>query len=272
MKLPQYLSFLNKSFMLLVFYIFLSGIMMNFSDEKSLSGIRWTFLQMIETVDGVKETFTIRRNLSEENESLKAKFFELSQENQELREMLVSENQRLKRMLELKEKAGYEYIAARIIANSTEKGFRSVILDVGTNDGVSAKMAVINADGLIGKVIITESSQSVVQLLMDFNANVSVKLQNSRENGIVSWTGNSWLDLNYIPKNIPVENGEWVVTSGLSSNYPPGLKVGYVSAVSELQQAHFKEIRVQPAVNFNAVEEVFVMTLKPVETAPGNED
>ena len=259
MNLRPYLGIFNRSILLLFVYIFISALFMNFSDTQSLRGIRWALLQTVERVEELKQFFTIRRNLATENDLLRKENFDLNIENQKLREMLVSENKRLKKLLNLKEVGKHSYIAARVIATSAERGYRSIILDVGKVDGVGEQMAVVNADGLVGKVVIAQDDQSIVQVLMDYNANVSARLQNNRENGMIGWSGNSWLDLEYIPKNIPVAKGEVVVTSGLSDIFPPGLKIGYVLAISEEEHLLFKRIRVKPAVNFNAIEEVFVI-------------
>ncbi len=258
MRLPRYLTFLNKSFLLLLLYIFLSGVLMSFSDTSSLRGIRWVMLHAAEFVNSIKENIATRGNLARQNEFLKEENFYLHITNQQLREMVL-ENSRLRKMLALKPPSGYKYIAAKVIGGSTEPGINSVILDTGEQDSIAVNMAVINTDGLVGKVISTTASQSVVQLLKDHNAFTSARLQNSRETGTVSWKGGDALDLNFVPKNISVEIGEVVVTSGLSQIYPAQLKIGVVNYTKDDEQDLFKKIGIQPAVNFNALEEVFVL-------------
>jgi rod shape-determining protein MreC len=60
---------------------------------------------------------------------------------------------------------------------------------------------------------------------------------------------------------VKVEPGENVVTSGLSSIYPEGIKIGVVAEVKENEYVFFKEIRIKPAVDFNRLEEVFVIVV-----------
>lgn len=258
MRLPRYLAFLNKSFLLLLLYIFLSAVLMSFSDNNSLRGIRWAMLHAVEFTDSIKEGLIIRGNLEKQNEFLREENFYLHIANQQLRETVL-ENARLRKLLELQAVGKQEYITAKVIGWSTEPGIGSVILDTGEQDSVFKNQAVINADGLVGKVISTTSRQSVVQLLKDHNSFTSARLQNSRENGTISWKGGDALELNFIPKNIPVDLGEVVVTSGLSQIYPPQLKIGVVNYIRDDDHDLFKQIRIQPAVNFNALEEVFIL-------------
>jgi rod shape-determining protein MreC len=100
---------------------------------------------------------------------------------------------------------------------------------------------------------------------MDHDCWVGARLQNSREVGIVGWNGNVWLDLHYIPKNIPVRIGELVITSGLSEIYPPELKIGVVVDIEESEGELFKKVQVTPAVNFNSIEEVFIIRTETPE-------
>lgn len=258
MRSSRFLAFINKPFALLGIYIFFSVMLMNFSDTASLRGIRWAVLRTVGIIDSFKAELAWRKNMEAENEALKRENFKLHIANQKLRE-IVLENARLKEMLALEPDNNYKYIAARIIATGTENGINTRILNVGEQDSVSENMAVVNADGLVGKIIEVGKKESVVQLLMDHDCWVGVRLQKSREMGIVGWDGNPWLNLHYIPKNIPIEVGELVLTSGMSRIYPADLKVGLISKIDEDENEMFQKIWVKPAVNFNSIEEVFVI-------------
>ena len=265
--LPQAI-FQKRSFLVLLFYIALSFILMGFNDAKALRGMRLVLLQSIAMLNSIKEKFEVMQQLADENRLLRQENFRLKLTNQKLREALL-ENARLRRMLNFKKNYPYPLVAARVIGNGLEAGVRSLILNVGEADSVFKNFPVISADGLVGKIIVTTPHQSIAQVLMDHNSLVSARLQRSREVGVIAWSGNSWLELLYIPKNISVEKGERVVTSGLSKIYPPGLKIGVVTEIRENDYEFFKEIRVQPAVRFNALEEVFVIR-KPQDTTTGD--
>jgi rod shape-determining protein MreC len=134
-----------------------------------------------------------------------------------------------------------------------------LILNVGSADSIQKNQAVLTEAGLVGKILDTEPKQALTQILMDRNTLVSARLQKSREIGVVGWSGNLWLDLYYIPKDVEVEPGEVVITSGLSRIYPQGIKIGVVAEINEKEYELFKEIKVKPAVNFNQLEDVFVV-------------
>ena len=105
---------------------------------------------------------------------------------------------------------------------------------------------------------------AICQILLDPNARVSVRIQRNREVGVVSWNGESSLRLNYIPNTIEVLEGDILFTSGLSQIYPPGIKVGVVTSVEKKPNEMFQDIIVQPSVDFNALEEVFVIEMEPL--------
>ncbi len=250
--------FHKRSVLVLFFYIALSFVLMGLNDAAALRGIRLVLLQGIALLHAVKEKIEVIQITAEENRMLRQENFRLKLTNQKLREALL-ENARLRRMLNIKKGYPYPLVAARVIGNGVEEGVRSLILNVGETDSVFKNYPVICADGLVGKIIVTTPHQSIAQVLMDHNSLVSARLQRSREVGVIAWSGNSWLELLYIPKNISVETGELVITSGLSKIYPPGLKIGVVTDIRENEYEFFKEIRVQPAVRYNALEEVFVI-------------
>ncbi|RMG65517.1 MAG: rod shape-determining protein MreC [Calditrichaeota bacterium] len=258
MRFHFLLPIFRKPHYLLLVYVGLSFFLMSLNPPAELRGIRMGVLALVEFWSGIQESLTRRQVSRKELEALKEENFRLQLSNQRLREVLL-ENIRLHRLLNLSRELDVAYVSARVIGLGTERDVQSIILNVGSRDGVGKNMPVVNADGLVGKVIAVTPGQAVVQILLDHNSLVSARLQQSRELGIVSWDGSPWLRLQYIPKSVAVSVGEPVVTSGLSNIYPPGLKIGVVVKVSEDRRGFFKNIRVKPAVDFNRLEEVFVI-------------
>jgi rod shape-determining protein MreC len=108
----------------------------------------------------------------------------------------------------------------------------------------------------VGKIINSEKNYSVCQILFDPNSRVSAKIQRNREFGIISWDGGNQLNLLYVAKTIKVHVGDVIVTSGMSQIFPENIKIGVVVDVSLENKGMFQSILVQPAVNFNRLEEV----------------
>ncbi|MEJ2636180.1 MAG: rod shape-determining protein MreC [Calditrichia bacterium] len=248
----------RSSLLLLGFYIILSFVIMTFNDQFTLRGMRFTVLQVVSWVNSVENKFRVLGSVTEENKELRKKVIELSTANQRLQEIMI-ENIRLRRLLQLKRESNFNFMAANVIGLSQEQSVRSLILNVGSADSVRKNMPVVTDRGLVGKLLIVEPHQSIMQILMDRNSLVSARLQRSREIGVVGWSGNLWLDLNYIPRDIKVEPGEAVVTSGLSRIYPEGIKIGVVGEVQDNEYELFKTIKIKPAVEFNSIENVFVV-------------
>jgi rod shape-determining protein MreC len=258
--LLKYFSYRNHIF-LLGFYILISLVLMNFNDSITLRGLRILLLNFVGWVNSAENKLVYLENLDKENISLKRQNLHLSVANQQLQEIIL-ENIRLRRLLEIKKNSLFEYQAANVIGRGQEETVGSIILDVGKKLGVEKNMPLITDLGLVGKILRVEENYAVAQILFDRNALVSARLQNSREIGTISWGGNVWLDLLYISKDVEVTPGETVITSGLSQIYPAGLKIGIVGEVEQIEYSLFKRIKVRPSVNFNSLEEVFVILLK----------
>jgi rod shape-determining protein MreC len=233
---------------------------MSLNDSFRLRGMNIVILHGMSWIYGVKGNLNYLENLEAQNKELRKQLLHQSIKNQKLQESML-ENLRLRRLLRLKDELGYSYIPATVIGSGQEQSIRSLILNAGKRDQVFKNQAVVTEQGVVGKILDVEDDFSVTQILMDRNSLVSARLQRSREVGLVGWSGNLWLDLYYIPKDIEVESGEIVVTSGLSQIYPKGLKIGIVVEVKENDYELFKQIKVKPAVNFNKIEEVFVISI-----------
>lgn len=231
---------------------------MSFNDPFKLRGLRIAVLQCIAWTYSISESFQYFSDLEKQNQTLREKLLKASLQNQQLQEHML-ENLRLKRLLMFKQQSQYSFIPASVIGFGQEQTIRSLILNVGSADSVRKNQAVLTEAGLVGKILDTEQNQALTQILMDRNTLVSARLQKSREIGVVGWSGNLWLDLLYIPKDVEVEPGEVVITSGLSRIYPQGIKIGVVAEIEENEYELFKEIKIKPAVNFNRLEDVFIV-------------
>jgi rod shape-determining protein MreC len=231
---------------------------MNFNDPFKLRGIRIAILQGISWAQSLMSGFETIHELKTENRKLQQKLLEESLKNQRLQENML-ENLRLRRLLNFGKQLEFSFAPASVIGFGQEKSIRSLILNVGREKGIEKNMCVVTDQGLVGKILSVDYQYAVTQILMDRNSLVSARLQRSREVGVIGWSGNLWLDFNYIPRDVVVSRGEIVVTSGLSKIYPKGIKIGVVSEVTENEYELFKQIKVKPAVDFNRVEEVFII-------------
>jgi rod shape-determining protein MreC len=132
-----------------------------------------------------------------------------------------------------------------------------ILINAGTNDGVSKDAAVIAPEGVVGRVVVVTPFDAEVELLTDQTAAAGAFLFHSRLQGIVQGTGTKQLRLNFIPSSEPVTDGELVYTSGTDRVYPKGLPIGTV--VSTKTEGIYQQILLESEVDFQRLEEVMVV-------------
>lgn len=192
--------------------------------------------------------------LRQENDMLRRELEalrEVQAENQILREYFdyVSLNPTLDRVL------------ASVIARDTSPSFRSLIIDKGILDGVVVGMPVESTRGLVGIIYRSSSRSSQVLLLTDNTSSVAARLGESRATGVLQGGGlGSTLLMDWITLEAPVTIGDLVLTSGLGGKYPADIPIGRIIDVQRSEAALFQRAIVQPAVDFNNLEAVFVIT------------
>lgn len=202
-----------------------------------------------------------------ENHVLREQNMRLSLELLRLREARL-ENSRLRELLGFRsaQTDPEAYVAAEVIARNPGRISNTILINVGQLQGVRDRMAVVTADGLVGRVLETHGTTSVVQLLLDRNCRVSAVVQReNRTQGIVLCDDGTFY-LKNVPVRSDIEVGDLVVSSGLGEVFPKGLYIGRVAQLGEEGQGLFREVILTPGVEFSNLEEVFVLkTLARVE-------
>jgi rod shape-determining protein MreC len=148
---------------------------------------------------------------------------------------------------------------ARILAWAPGPWTRSVIINLGDQDGVARDQAVIHARGVVGRVMETSPNYARVLLSTDFSSSIDAFVQRSRAPGLLSGEGGDRLTLKYVRKDEDVRPGDQVVTSGLDGFSPGGLALGTVSRVSRQGAGLFMEVDVRAQTPFDRLEEVLVL-------------
>ncbi|MGN0026306.1 MAG: rod shape-determining protein MreC [Clostridium sp.] len=220
--------------------------------------------------DKVKGTLDFFLNFS----TVKGENKELTKENVELKNKLLEydklkeENDRLREVLNFKNsKDNYDYIGTEIIGYSGESFSEGYIIDKGENDGLKKDMVVISDKGLVGQVTSTGSNWAIVQSLLNENIAVSVMVNSTRETtgilkGYVTRTNNGLTKVTNLPLDSEVKEGDVILTSGLGQIYPKEIRVGEVISVESDEIKVMKTAIVKPYVDFNKLEELFVIIPK----------
>jgi len=196
--------------------------------------------------------------VNEENQYLREKNLQL---NLELESILYAadENKKLRQLLDFKRSTNLKIIPSRIINKGIQANINSLTIDVGTSFGVKPNQAVLTPDGIIGKTIQTGKKSSLVQSISDNNFRLSVRIMPSGAVGILRWYKNNVCKIYEVQKNVNINIGDRVITSGFSKIYPPKLPVGFVSGVYDERGSYQKVVNVEIQNDFESIQNVFVV-------------
>lgn len=214
-------------------------------------------------VGGTWSSYVYLRGVREENKQLRDRLavteLLLQQRTHQAREA-----QRLRELLQLRGVLPLETLVAEVIARDGVPWFRTVTIDKGSRQAVALNAPVISPNGVVGRVIRLGPEAAVVQLLLDQESGIGVRIERSRVTGVVAGQVDSAgqltgdLQMKYVPMLADVVAGDLVITSGLDRIYPAGLVVGRVRQV-RLGAGVSKEILVAPSARFDKLEEVLVV-------------
>lgn len=225
---------------------------------EAVSPVQTVFVRTCDRVVGVWRRYVFLVGLEEENRRLRQEVAARDRDLNRAREVSL-ESERLRLLLEVKEKASFETVAARVIARDRASLFWSLVIDRGSRHGITIGSPVIVAEGVVGIVMENSWSASKVLLINDYNCRIDALLQASRVRGILEGYHGLECSLKYVPRSESVREGDIVVTSGLAEKFPKGLVLGTVTDVVKGSDSLFQEIRVRPAVYTDRVEEVLVV-------------
>ncbi|SMO77394.1 rod shape-determining protein MreC [Fodinibius sediminis] len=178
------------------------------------------------------------------------------------------ENERLRQLLEFSRESNLNLYPVQVVGKELHQVSNSLTIDAGSEQGIESGMPMVAAEGLAGKVILTDRGYAQVMPFLNTLFKVSAKLQNSNAYGIVSWDGTSIeeLQLNYIPQTVEVDTGEVVVTSGYSNQFPPNIPIGEVIRTMPQKGKDTQRIYLDPFVDLYTLSGGFVIKFQPDTT------
>lgn len=190
---------------------------------------------------------------------------QLRENNERLAQMVVEleeyrlEAQCLEALVNLSDAYAFSSVSARVVGYSADSYNKVITLDVGSNAGVVSGLPVMGSTGVIGQVISVTPLTCQVRLLTDAQSGVSVLIQSSRAEGILTGSVEGVLYLEGIDSSVEVKQGDAIITSGLGGGYYRGLVVGLVSHVEQYPGDATRTIIVTPNASFNNLSEVLVV-------------
>lgn len=200
--------------------------------------------------------------LKSENESLKQQQSELEQQLREF-EIIKNENEQLKQQLNLAEKYGeFTTVPGSIISRDISNYSKTLVINVGSENGIKEKMTVIADEGLVGYVVSTTEKTSKIQTIVDSASATSCLASSTRDTMICKGTieNKPQLSASNIATDARIIQGDSVETSGLGGIYVKGIHVGKIKKVNAGSNKTDSYAIIETAVDFEKLETVLVIT------------
>ncbi len=215
----------------------------------SLGGLGAVFSGYVDLVGVEKENAALREQVA-------------GWESMEIRlRELELENERLRRLADLRARAAVPSVGAEVIGWGTSGRFRVVRIDRGRAHGLRPGLGVIDASGVVGQVLHTSAGAADVLLLSDASSNLAARLLETRLRGIVRGDGRWHASLEFVNRQdaTAVREDDLVVTSGDNAVFPAGIPVGRVASVEVAETGQFLTVTLRPASDLSNLQEVVVL-------------
>lgn len=212
---------------------------------------------------GMRSEFTgymglrdINRELNEQNARLSAEVLRLQQNLLAAKELIPDTN------AFVPQKGRFSYIVATVLNNSIGCPRNYFTINKGSRSGVEPGMGVMCSSGIVGIVNVVGPNTARVISVLNENQHFSVKLDSTSYVGTLSWEpGNPEIAyMDEVPRHAKYRKGDFVVTSGYSTTFPEGVKVGKVLGVAKGRDTNFLCFKVKLSPNFEKLETVWVIT------------
>lgn len=202
-------------------------------------------------------------SLTKVNEELTQRNAYLEQEVHKLTDSLVNVTQdsSIYRRNQFALLQSYRLIPAKVVDNSVDKPGNLMTIDKGSVDGIHKDMGVVSGTGVVGIVYLVSEHYSIVIPVLNVKSNISCTIQNRGYFGYLKWKGGS-SELAYVedvPRHARFKLGDYVVTSGYSAVFPPGVRVGKILHVFNSADGLSYRVQVRLSTDFARLRDVCVI-------------
>jgi rod shape-determining protein MreC len=205
------------------------------------------------------ETSTSRNDLKLELDRLRAERLLTNARLQKLN-ALEAENNRLRALLDARLQVRDRVRVAEIMSVDANPFDHSLVINIGTGDGVYDGQALIDAAGVVGQVIEAGLMTSQAMLISDTDHALPVEVNRNGLRTIVVGTGKiDQLELPFVVNNADIRVGDLLVTSGLGGAFPAGYPVAIVASVTRIPQDPYADVTATPAASLGQVREVMLV-------------
>ena len=232
-----------------------------------ITPVQRVFAQVTGSVVDYLRMLKIRGNLEYEYEQLSLKLDEYANQSAQLEELRRINESLYDQLDEQQRNRDLNPLAATVIGTDSGNYFSTLTLDVGSDNGVEAYMAVVAQGGLVGVTYNVEKNKCQVRCIIDSDCTVAALIQSTRDQGSVKGTlginGEPMCRMYYLPDNALSRPGDMVVTSGVGLEFPKGIPIGEVRESTRGMEDNKSYVVLEPIVNFQHLEYVTVYRYKP---------
>ena len=160
----------------------------------------------------------------------------------------------------------YHLIPAKVVANSIDKPGNLMTIDKGRADGVRKDMGVVCGTGVVGIVYLVAEHYSVLIPVLNTKSNISCTIKNRGYFGYLRWKGgpSEYAYMEDVPRHAHFKLGDYVVTSGYSAVFPPGVLVGKVLHVFNSADGLSYRVQLKLSTDFAKLRDVCVIDDAPM--------
>jgi rod shape-determining protein MreC len=206
-----------------------------------------------------RESLSTRRQLQEENASLRTQLLMLQAQRQKL-EALEIENIRLRELLDSSFEVGEKVLVAELMSVNLDPYKHQIVINKGELDRIYPGQPLLDADGVMGQVVHVGPYTSTAVLITDTSHAIPVQVNRNGLRTIALGSGTiNRLELPYLPNNSDIRIGDLLITSGLGGRFPPGYPVAMVAAIEQDPGQAFARIMATPEAKLDRRREVLLV-------------
>ena len=213
----------------------------------------------VDAVEWMSNTFVTHRSLLDDNKRLREQYL-LSSSRLQRFVILEKENKRLRELLESSFKLRDRVLVAELLAVDQQVFRRQIIINKGRREGAYDGQPIVDSSGIMGQIVNAGPFSSTVLLITDPTHALPVQINRNGLRAIAVGAGQGgYLQLENLPTNADIKNGDLIISSGLGRRFPQGYPVGVISSISLDPGEPFAKVKVTPSARLEQSREVLMV-------------
>ena len=213
----------------------------------------------------------VNDSLLNENKQLQLRLAQETRSYDMIKDSMVAHTTRNHDTTKIIQYAAYVYRSAKVLKNTVTNSNNFITLNRGRRHGIEKNMAVVSANGVVGRVLYVSENFAAVLSVLNVKQKISAELKDGTI-GSVMWEGNpDRLIMEDIPQQIPVKKGDSIFTTSYSF-FPENILIGRIIERKIIQKNNLQRIYIQPATNFRRLKYVYVVENQKMDERRALED